>query len=221
MTLFAPLPTVPGGFRAACPDPPWGFKSNSDARPGRNARRHYRCLTPAEIATLPLGDVMARDSYLFLWVTGPHLAIGTHLEVMRAWGFTPTAMGFTWIKLQRRFAPQPSLFWSSNDLFFGPGLTLRRNAEFMVLGRRGKPERLAKDVFEVIVAPVGARHSEKPDEAYDRIRRYCRRSLSRAICPRAAQWLDVLGVTSSPTSSASKPSSVPPKQSGATSTSAC
>jgi N6-adenosine-specific RNA methylase IME4 len=167
--LFAPLPTVPGGFGAVCPDPPWKFASNSDARPGRNPSRHYRCLTPAELMTLPLADVMAPDSYCFLWVTGPHLAIGDHLAVLRAWGFKPTAMGFTWIKLNRRFAAQPSLFWTSADLFLGTGRTLRRNAEFMVLGRRGKPKRLAADVFEIVIAPV-REHSRKPDEVYDRIR---------------------------------------------------
>jgi len=171
VSLFAPLPSVPGGFTVVCPDPPWGFRSNSAAKPGRNARRHYRCLTPAEIATLPLGDVMARDSFCFLWVPGPLLAIGAHIPVMRAWGFTPTAMGFTWIKLARRFAAQPSLFFTEKDLFFGPGLTLRRNAEFCVLGKRGKPKRLAKNVFEIVIAPV-REHSRKPDEAYRRIERY-------------------------------------------------
>jgi N6-adenosine-specific RNA methylase IME4 len=41
-----------------------------------------------------------------------------------------------------------------------------------VFARRGRPQRLAKDVFEIIVSPVG-RHSEKPDEHYRRIERYC------------------------------------------------
>jgi N6-adenosine-specific RNA methylase IME4 len=40
------------------------------------------------------------------------------------------------------------------------------------LGRRGRPERLAKDVFEIILAPR-REHSRKPDEVYRRIERYC------------------------------------------------
>jgi N6-adenosine-specific RNA methylase IME4 len=170
--LFAPLPITASGFACVMADPPWRFASNSDAKPNRNARRHYATLKPAEIATLPLAGVAARDAYLFLWVTGPFLAIGAHVAVMKAWGFTPTAMGFTWIKLRRSLAGQPSLFFAERDLFFGPGLTLRRNAEFCVLGKRGKPQRLAKDVFEVIIAPVG-RHSEKPAEAHARVERFC------------------------------------------------
>jgi N6-adenosine-specific RNA methylase IME4 len=168
-TLFAPLPTIPGGYGAACPDPPWRFASNSDARPGRNARRHYRTLKPDEIATLPLRDVMAKDAYLFLWVPTPFLVIGAHIQVMRSWGFKPTALGFAWVKLRRGFAGES---FTEKDLSFGPGLTLRRNIEVCVLGRRGRPSRLDKSVFEVIVSPV-ARHSEKPDEAYRRIERYC------------------------------------------------
>jgi N6-adenosine-specific RNA methylase IME4 len=170
--LFEELPTTPGGFGVVCPDPPWRFASNSDERPGRNARRYYRTLTPAEIATLPLGERMAKDSLCFLWIPGPFLAIGAHLPILKAWNFRPVAMGLTWIKLRRSLGAQPNLFFTERDLFFGGGLTLRRNAEVCILARRGRPKRLAKDVFEIILAPVRA-HSEKPDEAYRRIERYC------------------------------------------------
>jgi N6-adenosine-specific RNA methylase IME4 len=37
---------------------------------------------------------------------------------------------------------------------------------------QGKPRRLAKDVHEVILAPI-REHSRKPDEAYRRVERYC------------------------------------------------
>jgi N6-adenosine-specific RNA methylase IME4 len=170
--LFAPLLQIEEGFSCIVADPPWRFSSNSDAKPERNARRHYRCLRPIEIATLPVAKVAAPDAYLFLWVPGPFLAIGAHLEVMRAWGFKCTALGFAFVKLKRSLAAQPRLFFVEDDLFTGTGLTLRRNIEQCVLGRRGKPQRLAKDVHEVILAPVG-RHSEKPAEAYRRIERYC------------------------------------------------
>jgi N6-adenosine-specific RNA methylase IME4 len=172
MSQFAPLPTTPGGFGAILADPPRRFASNSESKPGRNARRHYDCLTPADIATLPLADVAAKDAHLFLWIPTPFLVIGAHLAVMRSWGFRPTAIGFVRVKLRRGFKEQLTLFFTEDDLFFGPGLTLRRNVEVCVLGRRGKPLRLAKDVFEIILAPVG-RHSEKPVEAYRRIERYC------------------------------------------------
>src|SRR6516162_3814700 len=59
-------------------------------------------------------------------------------------------------------------------LWPGPvlGLTTRKNCEFVVLGRRGKPKRLAADVLETIVAPI-REHSPKPEEVYARIERFC------------------------------------------------
>ena len=167
--LFAPLPRVDGGFACVLADVPSRFRSNSAARPGRNALRHYPCHAMATIATLPVREVVARDALLWFWTTGPLLAIGAHLKVMRAWGFEPTAMGFVWIKLNPN---APPVQFTARDLFFGPGLTTRKNAEFVVLGRRGRPQRLAKDVFEIIVA--SRRESgRKPDESYHRIERYC------------------------------------------------
>jgi N6-adenosine-specific RNA methylase IME4 len=170
--LFSALPVVEGGFGAASVDPPWRFASNSDARPGRNARRHYATLKPAQLASLPLGGAMAKDAFVFLWIPGPFLVIGAHLPILEAWGFEPTAMGFDWVKLQRRFAIAPSLFFTEQDFFVGGGLTTRANAEYCVLARRGKPKRLDAGVRKLIIAPVGL-HSEKPAEHYARIERYC------------------------------------------------
>ena len=49
-------------YRVVIADPPWDFKSNSRARPGRNARRHYDCLSLAD-NTFYTGDfaVQAAD----------------------------------------------------------------------------------------------------------------------------------------------------------------
>jgi hypothetical protein len=47
----------------------------------------------------PFRRRLAKDAFLFLWITGPFLALGAHLFVMQAWGFTPSAIGFVWAKL--------------------------------------------------------------------------------------------------------------------------
>jgi N6-adenosine-specific RNA methylase IME4 len=167
--LFAPLPIVDGGFACVIADVPSRFRSNSVAKPGRNALRHYVCHSMATIATLPVHEVVSPNALLWFWTTGPLLAIGAHIPVIRAWGFEPTAMGFVWIKLNLRASTS---HFTRRDLFFGGGLTTRKNAEFVVLCRRGRPERLAKDVFEIILA-ARREHSRKPDEAYRRIERYC------------------------------------------------
>src|SRR6185312_15612435 len=122
-----------------------------------------------DLAALPVAELAASDAALFLWITGPFLAIGAHLPLMRAWGFKPSGMGFVWIKLNPRAA---SLFFLSDDVALGGGFTTRKNAEFCLIGRRGRSVRRQADVREVIIAPR-REHSRKPDEIRDRIERYC------------------------------------------------
>jgi N6-adenosine-specific RNA methylase IME4 len=50
------------------------------------------------------------------------------------------------------------------------GYYTRANSEDVLLATRGTPMRLAADVHQVIMAPVG-KHSEKPDETHKRIER--------------------------------------------------
>ena len=164
---FAPLPTVEGGFRVVVADVPSLFKSNSDAKPGRNPRRHYACLKPDDLARLPVRDVVASDAVLFFWTTGPLLVTGYHIPIMRAWGFAPCAMGFVWIKLN----PKASTPFDEHDLFMGGGFTTRKNAEFVIMGKRGRSLRRSNKVREVIISPR-REHSRKPDDTFDRVEEY-------------------------------------------------
>lgn len=154
------LPKIEGGFPVICADPPWRFASNSEEKPGRNAMRHYACMSLTSLARLPVDEVVADNAVLFLWVPGPFLAIGAHLPIMRAWGFKATSMGFTWAKTT-----------SSGAWHFGSGFTTRKNEEFVVLGKRGKSVRRDGGVSSLIVAPV-REHSRKPDEFYAKVERY-------------------------------------------------
>lgn len=158
----------PRKYRVIAADPPWRFKSNSAERPGRNAMRHYATMPLSEIEALPVADYAADDCVLFLWITGPLLAVAAHLPIMRAWGFKPSGMGFTWIKLNPR---APQLFIVKNDLFKGGGFTTRKNAEFCLMGKRGSSVRKSSNVDEVIISPR-REHSRKPDEAYERMQQY-------------------------------------------------
>lgn len=167
MTLFRGLQKK--YYRVIAADPAWDFKSNSKAKPGRNARRHYSCMSLTDIAALPVGDYAADDAVLFLWIPGPFLAVGAHLPIMKAWGFKPSGMGFVWIKLNPRAA---SLFMLKSDLAMGGGFTTRKGAEFCLLGKRGRSVRKDAGVHEVIIEPR-REHSRKPNEAYKRIERYC------------------------------------------------
>lgn len=164
-------------FGCVVADPAWRFKSrtalqaqNWDSR--RDVDKHYNTMDLEAIKAMPVRDIAAKDAHLFLWVTGPCLPWG--FEVMHAWGFKYSSVAFTWVKLRRSYdARQLRVLPSAEaDLHVGLGLTTRKNAEFCLLGRRGNAKRLAKDVREIIMAPV-REHSRKPDEAAARIERYC------------------------------------------------
>lgn len=158
-------------YEALVVDPPWAFSSNSAAKPGRNARRHYATMKVAEIAALPVGELAAENCWLFLWITGPHLAVASHLTVLKAWGFKVSTLCFTWMKLRRglddhqlRLLPH-----AEGDMHFGGGLTTRKSCEFVLLGRRGRPQRASKSVREAILSPVLKEHSRKPAEFKRRV----------------------------------------------------
>ena len=166
-----PLPTTPGGFKTICADPPWYFRTRTTVVSDRDPQRHYPVMPVAEIAALPVSAIASPDAHLWLWATGPCLPQA--FEVIKAWGFRYSGMGLVWIKLKRHHDPAqlrvvPMI---EGDLFVGLGFTTRKNAEFCLLARRGNAKRAAKDVREIVMAPVRA-HSRKPDEAFARIERY-------------------------------------------------
>lgn len=170
----------PHTYRAIYADPPWRYKqwdgNNAVAAMANRkgvARKHYDTLSAAELSAMPVRDLAAPGGcHLFMWVTGPNLPAG--LEVMRAWGFKYSALAFSWLKLKRAHM-QLSLFpapLDDREFHLGLGHTTRHNAELVLLGRRGSPRRLEKDVRELVLEPV-REHSRKPDEVAWRIERYC------------------------------------------------
>lgn len=140
-------------------DPPWNWKARSAKGEGRSAKNHYDTMTLEQIKNMrPFIDAYrAEDCVLLLWATDPMLEEA--LDVMLAWGFIYKTVGFTWVKTNRDGSP-----------FTGMGYWTRANPEMCLLGTRGRPQRLAKDVPQLIMAPRGA-HSAKPPEVRKRIER--------------------------------------------------
>lgn len=169
-----------GHYQCILADPPWQFKSYTAlpanwrdiARDARAIEKHYECMDKLAIAALPIREIAAPNCHLFLWTTGPMLPHS--LEVMEAWGFRYSTVAFNWVKLARGFDPTECLHrvLEPDDFHTGLGLTTRKNTEIVLLGRRGSPRRVGKDVRELLFAPVRA-HSEKPREIHDRVERYC------------------------------------------------
>ena len=58
--LTSDILALPRGIRVVLADPPWLFRSNSLRAPGRNARRHYGCLTVDEAVSAAPGRAACR-----------------------------------------------------------------------------------------------------------------------------------------------------------------
>ena len=128
-------------------DPPWNFKTRSAK--GQDRPQHYGRMSIADIKGMPIKDACAKNCWLFLWTTSPHLELA--FDVMNKWGFRYSSMAFTWVKLNPK---APTLWFNHSDLHVGMGYTTRKNTEFCLLGRRGHPKRLAKDVREMIISTL-------------------------------------------------------------------
>jgi N6-adenosine-specific RNA methylase IME4 len=152
-------------------DPPWAFKTYSEKGKGRSAERHYDVMDFDDMCHRwgILSDYQADDCCLFLWTTDPMLPKA--LELMGRWGFTYKTVAFTWVKVSRRDKFRTMYPISRpNDWFTGMGYWTRSNPEMCLLGTRGKPKRIHKDVRQLIVASR-REHSRKPDCIYERIER--------------------------------------------------
>lgn len=95
-------------------DPPWRY----DMKRGKGvAENHYPTMSMDEICALPVADLAAKDSALFLWATFPQL--NEAFRVIEAWGFQYKTLAFLWLK-QNRKAITGFMGWAS-----GPALTRR------------------------------------------------------------------------------------------------
>lgn len=158
-------------FKLIAADVPWRYEVRSDKGLGRSAERHYATMHLNRIARLDVGAHAADDAHLLFWVTGPFLAIGAHIPIMRAWGFDPTAIWGVWVKPTKKRWDQGGLFLDDAMWKMGMGHTTRQNAEFVIIGRRGNPKRLSKSVRQVMTAPL-REHSRKPDIFFQNAEKY-------------------------------------------------
>src|SRR5256885_1372317 len=90
-------------FGTILADPPWRFAN----RTGKMAPEHrrlsrYSTLSNDQIMELPVAQLAAAQSHLYLWV--PNALIDTGLEVMRRWGFVYKT-NIVWFKVRKDGGP--------------------------------------------------------------------------------------------------------------------
>lgn len=183
-----------GRYRIVLADPPWHYRDRNKAG---NRQLKYGTTVTDVLSRLDVGSICARDAALFLWVTGPQLADG--LRLVAAWGFRFSTIAFAWTKTRstaasRRRAEEVicSRFGAGEPddrsnaraivaaldgeglllptLHVGQGQSTRANVELVLLGWRGRLERVAADVRQPLLSPLLG-HSRKPDEVHHRIER--------------------------------------------------
>jgi N6-adenosine-specific RNA methylase IME4 len=154
-----PLPEVAEGFRTVLADPPWRFQN----RTGKVAPEHrrldrYDTMTLDDICQLPVADVSADVSHLYLWT--PNALLPEGLRVMESWGFRYIS-NIVWAKRRKDGGPDGR----------GVGFYFRNVTELLLFGVRGKNARTLPPARSQVnmIETRKREHSRKPDEQYDLI----------------------------------------------------
>ena len=131
-------------------DPPWKFGSNSKAKPGRNAMRHYECMTDDEIAAIPIKDALAKNALVFCWTTVPMQF--RSFEIVKRWGLKYKS----------------ELIWNKGKI--ATGFWVRNQHEpIWILGKGRFPCPNVAPFRTSIIEHRAGKHSEKPEALQDMI----------------------------------------------------
>ncbi len=136
-------------------DPPWRFDNRTGKMAPEHKRLHrYRTMSFDEIAAMPVGEIAAPQSHLYLW--SPNALLAEALAVMKAWGFTYKT-NIVWYKVRKDGGPDGR----------GVGFYFRNVTELLLFGVTGHLRTLGPGRRQVnIVITRKQEHSRKPDELY-------------------------------------------------------
>ena len=146
-------------YRTIVADPPWPLPMSGLGQRrvnGQHARLEqelpYETMSLKEIRCLRIADLAAEDAVLFCWTTNRFLRDA--FEIVEGWG-ARFAFVMTWVKGGGIQTPVTPCF----------------NAEFIVVGKFGRPVWLETKAFQTANFWPRREHSEKPEEFYDLLRR--------------------------------------------------
>ena len=143
------------GYGTILADPPWVFSNRTGKIAPEHRRLHrYGTLPLATIRVLPVADVAAPQSHLYLWV--PMALIQEGMQVLAAWGFTYKTT-LIWEKIRKDGQPDGR----------GCGFYFRLVTEAVLFGTRGRLRTLAPGRRQVNLLREPKRdHSRKPEGLY-------------------------------------------------------
>lgn len=141
-------------YKTIYADPPWQFHN----RTGKVAPEHkrltrYGTMKLDEIKLLPVGEVAAEKSHLYLWV--PNALLPDGLEVMKEWGFEYKT-NIIWEKVRKDGMPDGR----------GVGFYFRNVTEILLFGIKGDKNRTLNPGRSQVnlIRAIKREHSRKPDE---------------------------------------------------------
>lgn len=137
-------------------DPPWNYTVFDSKHGGRGTKQYYQTMRAVDIFSLPVGAIADKNCALFLWATSAMLPEA--LYTIKAWGFIYKTIAFSWIKQNKK----------SGGYFFGMGSWTRQNTELVLLGIKGKLQRLDASISQILQYPL-QQHSQKPSEVREKI----------------------------------------------------
>lgn len=166
-----------GAYDFAMIDPPWPNENRSPKGEAKSSVAQYGRMPWAEIAGLPVADLLAPNSLVMLWVTWPLLFHGGDVkrhyaghdpgrsmpaECVRAWTADNKrddrrlryVTGGPWIKRTK-----------TGKLAFGTGYRLANASELFLLYVLGAPKTVRG--IRNVIEGMRREHSRKPEEAFD------------------------------------------------------
>ncbi len=147
-------------YSIICVDPPWDYNGQKQhGKAGKDtggALSHYSTMKTKDMIFefKPLIDEWADDDCLiFMWATWPHL--DQAIKLGEGWGFKYVHTSFIWDKMM-----------------VNPGFYTMTQTEPVLCFKRGKiPQPRGTRNDRQLVQVKRGKHSEKPQEVYDRIER--------------------------------------------------
>lgn len=141
-------------FATIYADPPWRFQN----RTGKVAPEHkrltrYNTMDLEAIKAMPISQISADKSHLYLWV--PNALLPDGLEVMKAWGFEYKG-NIVWEKVRKDGMPDGR----------GVGFYFRNVTELLLFGIKGENNRTLSPARSQVnlIRAMKREHSRKPDE---------------------------------------------------------
>lgn len=141
-------------FATIYADPPWRFQNRTGkVAPENKKLNRYETMDLEAIKAMPVSEIAANKSHLYLWV--PNALLPEGLEVMKAWGFEYKG-NIVWEKVRKDGMPDGR----------GVGFYFRNVTELLLFGIKGDNNRtLAPARSQVnLIRTMKREHSRKPDE---------------------------------------------------------